>query len=214
MRSRNCVFFACVVVAALAVGGGAAYAANRAPLLLGVGNSASAPTTLTNPNGTALSVASKPGTAPLRVNNATKVAHLNADLLDGIDSSGLALTAGRTGIVVGAADDADGYINTARCPAGTVATGGGGYASGTRDYLYYSGPDFNGDGSVVPNSWFAVADGTTYAWVVCYNPRGPVPGAVRALPDLAKRGTPTGSTSDRKSTDPDSSPQKPFLVSS
>jgi len=74
-------------------------------------------------------------------------------------------------------------VNTARCPSGTIATGGGGYAADTRDYLTYSGPDFTSGGNYVSNSWFAVADGDVFAWVVCYNPRGTVAGATTELPE-------------------------------
>ena len=162
---------------ALALGASTASAVNGGPLLLGRTNRASATTSLSNSVGSALSLTSKPGTASLKVSDTTKVSKLNADRVDDLDSSALALKAGRTGIVVGTPNDADGYVNTARCPSGSIATGGGGYATDTRDYLAYSGPDFTGDGTYVPNSWFAVADGTVYAWVVCYNPRGTVAGA-------------------------------------
>ena len=62
---------------------------------------------------------------------------------------------------------------------------------------------------MIPNSWFAVADGDTTAWVVCYNPRGPVPGAVANLPAMHARGA-SATSSTRKSTDPGQSTQKQF----
>jgi hypothetical protein len=207
MRLRSPLLFGLGALTVAAIGGGTAYAANGGSLLIGRSNAASATTSLSNAAGTALSLSSKAGTPPLRVNGNTKVANLNADLLDGLSSGSFALRDGRTGIVVGSATDADGYVNTARCPSGTVATGGGGYASGTRDYLYYSGPDFAHDGTIIPNSWFAVADGDTVAWVVCYNPRGAVPGAAAELPAMAARGTVT-SAATLKSTAP--RPQKPL----
>jgi hypothetical protein len=192
------------------LGGGAAYATNGGALLMGRVNGATATTTLVNSTGSALSLNSKAGTSPLRVSNATKVPNLNADRFDDLDSTKFALTAGRTGIIVGSTGDADGFVNTAQCPSGSIATGGGGYASGTRDYLYYSGPDLTGDGVPVPNSWFAVADGATTAWVVCYNPRGTVPNAVTSFDALHARGSATSasSPSTRKSTDPADAPQK------
>jgi hypothetical protein len=65
------------------------YAANGGPLLLGHKNSATKTTTLKNSKGTALSLKSKTGTAPLKVSNSTTVAKLSADLLDGQDSTAL-----------------------------------------------------------------------------------------------------------------------------
>ena len=65
---------------------------------------------------------------------------------------------------------------TARCPAGTIATVGGGAADFEGDALAYSGPDFNDSGTLIPNWSLAMDDsgsGAT-AWVACYNPRGPV----------------------------------------
>jgi hypothetical protein len=211
MRLPSPVLFGLGAAATLLMGGSVAYAANGGSLLIGRSNAATALTSLSNSSGTPLSLSAKAGRAPLRVNNATKVTNLNADLLDGIDATSLALKVGRTGIIVGSADDSDGFVNTARCPSGAIATGGGGYAAGTRDYLYYSGPDYTADGTLVPNSWFAVADGDTYAWVVCYNPRGPVPDAASEVPDLPGHGNATSafaSPTVRKSTQPAPTPQK------
>ena len=81
-----------IVLAAglLVLGGiGVTMAATGGTFLLGKSNSAGATTSLTNSAGTALSLNSKAGTAPLKVNRTTKVSHLNADLLDGLDSSAL-----------------------------------------------------------------------------------------------------------------------------
>ena len=86
--------------------------------------------------------------------------------------------------------------------------GGGGYSTGTRDYLYYSGPDFGANGALIPNSWFALADGDTYAWVVCYNPRGPVPGAATDTTDLPTRGAQAGAATTAKPMHPSPAPQK------
>ena len=180
-------FGAGVAAAVLFVHAGVAPAADGGAVLIGRANVGSLTTSLGNGSGTALSLSSRPGTPPLRVNSPARVVNLNADLLDGVDSSQLALAAGRTGIVIGSADD-DGYVNTARCPAGTVATGGGGVASGVRDALTYSGPDYTASRRLVPNSWFVAAASDAVAWVVCYNPRGPVPGAAAAAPDVLARG--------------------------
>jgi len=69
-------------------GTGTAYAANGGTLRLGGSNSATATTTLTNTQGTALKVVSKAGKPPISVgNNSTKVPYFNADKLDGKDST-------------------------------------------------------------------------------------------------------------------------------
>jgi hypothetical protein len=65
------------------------YAANGGPLVLGHKNSATKTTTLKNSKGTALSLKSKSGKAPFKVSNNTLVTKLNADLVDGLDSSAL-----------------------------------------------------------------------------------------------------------------------------
>jgi hypothetical protein len=192
MRARNATRFGIGVLMLVVVSGGTAVAADQA-LLVGRSNTADATTSLANSAGTALALTSKAGTPPLRVSGRARVPNLNADLLDGLSSGDLALRGGRSGIIIGSENDADGYVNTARCPSGTSATGGGGYASGTRDYLYYSGPDFKAGGSLIPNSWFAVADGDAVAWVVCYNPRGAVPGATTTRPAMSARGTTSAS---------------------
>jgi hypothetical protein len=68
---------------------GTAVAATGGTFLLGKSNSAGAVTSLTNTSGTALSLKSPKGHAPLAVNQKAKVANLNSDLLDGLDSSQL-----------------------------------------------------------------------------------------------------------------------------
>jgi hypothetical protein len=65
------------------------YAANGGSLVLGHKNTATKTTTLKNSKGTALSLKSKAGTAPFKISNSTKIANLNADLVDGLDSSAL-----------------------------------------------------------------------------------------------------------------------------
>lgn len=66
-----------------------AVAATGGALILGRSNTAGSTTSLSNTNGTALSLNSKAGTSPIRVNRSVKVKNLNADLLDGLDSSSL-----------------------------------------------------------------------------------------------------------------------------
>jgi hypothetical protein len=176
MRVRSAALFAIGAATGLFLTG-VGHAADGSSLLLGRVNTASRITSLSNASGSALSLLSDANSPPLRVNSHAKVAHFNADLLDGRDSSAFALSGGRSGVIVGNTSDDDGLANTAACPAGTFATGGGGYATGPRDYLDYSGPDHDDAGVIVPNSWLVVADGDATAWVVCYNPRGAVPGA-------------------------------------
>jgi hypothetical protein len=80
-----------LLAAAVIVGGAnlAAYAANGGTLLLGHKNSATKTTTLKNSKGTALSLKSKTGKAPLKVSNSEKITKLNADQLDGLDGAAL-----------------------------------------------------------------------------------------------------------------------------
>lgn len=68
---------------------GTAAAATGSYLIAGRSNAATTTTYLSNSAGTPLGLSSKTGTAPLAVNSSTKVARLNSDLLDGLDSSAL-----------------------------------------------------------------------------------------------------------------------------
>jgi hypothetical protein len=68
---------------------GTAVAATGGTFILGKANSADSVSTLSSSVGSALSLRSPAGSAPLQVNRTVKVARLNADLLDGIDSTGL-----------------------------------------------------------------------------------------------------------------------------
>ncbi|MUH42611.1 MAG: hypothetical protein F2792_00325 [Actinobacteria bacterium] len=80
----------------VAGGTGTAYAANGGTFKLGASNSATKTTTLTNTTGTALRLNSPSTKAPLSVGtNKTKVPSLNADLLDGKDSSAFQPKIGR-----------------------------------------------------------------------------------------------------------------------
>lgn len=208
MRYRTPALVTAALVVGVSVSPGSAVAAAAKSVLLGRSNSTTATTTITNTKGTPLALNAKKGTAPLRVNSSTKVAYLNADRLDGLSSesflpktakaadaekvdgingASLALTTGRTGLIFGSATDPDGFVNTAVCPAGTVATGGGGASLGDGS-LTYSGPDFNDtSGALTPNSWFTdSSDATVIAWVTCYSPRGGVPGATTNFPTALK----------------------------
>ncbi|WP_372735477.1 hypothetical protein, partial [Nocardioides sp.] len=67
-----------------------AYAASGKPLLLGKTNKATKTTTVKmKGNGAALSLKTKANSAPLKINSKVKVGNLNADRLDGLDSSAL-----------------------------------------------------------------------------------------------------------------------------
>jgi hypothetical protein len=70
--------------------GGTAFAATGGTFILGKSNKADQVTTLTSTTGTALSLKSPSGKAPLAVNRSVVVKNLNADLLDGYHASGLA----------------------------------------------------------------------------------------------------------------------------
>src|SRR5437870_12301046 len=93
-----------VALAALFVAlGGTTYAATGGNFILGNANSATSQTALTSSNAgkalnitqqstgtgaTALGLSVPAGKAPFTVNSGTKVANLNADKLDGLDSTG------------------------------------------------------------------------------------------------------------------------------
>jgi hypothetical protein len=206
MKLNRTGAFAAGVVATLVIGSGTAVAANGKSLLLGRSNTATAVTSVTNSKGTALSLRSKKGTPPLAVNNSTRVPNLNADRLDGyssgsflkakakaadadkvdgINGASIALVGGQTGVVWGSNKDADRFVDTANCPSGTKMLSGGGVAPSGETVLY-DGPDHDLDtGVLIPNSWYVdttSADIPALTYVMCYNPRGAVPGAAKSLP--------------------------------
>ena len=81
-----------LLVAALLVGAAnlGAFAATGGPLLLGKSNTATKTTKLkTTGNGPALGLKTKASAPPLKVSSSTKVAKLNADLVDGLDGDAL-----------------------------------------------------------------------------------------------------------------------------
>src|SRR5262245_43743199 len=150
--------------------GGTAYAATGGSFLLGRSNAASLTTTLTNTGASpALTLRPRAGFPPLSTSSAVKSPNLNADLVDGVDSTQIARVSGSTGFIVGDSPNGDA---TATCPAGTKLTGGGGIAAGPTNLLFVSAPD-----PTTPATWEAAADPTdeeVIAIAVCYNPKGAV----------------------------------------
>jgi hypothetical protein len=131
-NSRRAIVIGSTIAAAgiVVAGSGVGYATNGNPFLLGRSNTESSKATLTNTTGTPLSLRAPAGKAPLQVSNEVKVARLNADTVDGIDSSLLQRkgTVVRRGEVV--LTPSEGPINRqsrAFCAAGEHAVGGGGF---------------------------------------------------------------------------------------
>jgi hypothetical protein len=198
--------FAAGAAAAIVLGSGTAFAATGGNFLLGKSNTAGATTTLSNANGTALSLISKSGYASLKVNRTTKVTNLNSDLLDGKD-----WTSGQVGTIVDygyyidlqatfenpAGDGVPDFVAaTVSCPPGTKLMGGGGVDGTPNGSLWYNAP--NGPGTwVVASTWTPVKDPQTdafpepenllNAYAQCYNPVGPVLGD--AYPRTSTRST-------------------------
>ncbi len=189
MQVSRTTTFAMGAVTALVLGSGTAYAATGGSFILGKSNSAGATSTLTNPNGTALTLNSKAGTPPLRVNRSTKVPNLNSDRLDGLDQSRFARANGTTGafdlpsqaIDTDGNDIADVFLVSLGCPPGTKRTGGGGTDFTATGATFQNAPDTG-------NAWiYAVyTDNATeedpadvIGSIVCYNPRGGVAGSYR-----------------------------------
>jgi hypothetical protein len=173
---------------AVALTPGSAVAASAKSVLLGRSNTASTTTSLSNTKGTPLALSAGKGQAPLKVNSSRTVTNLSADKLDGLSSGSFlrstgkaadadkldglssgsfARSTGKTGVVVASAVD-----RAARCPSGTVLTGGGGLALGSLS-LAYSGPDLTDQLEFVPSSWIAIDPaGGALSWAVCYSPSG------------------------------------------
>jgi hypothetical protein len=189
MRTSKLTSFVAGAVVALVLGSGTAVAATGGKFILGKSNAETTTSKLTNPRGTALSLASKSGTAPLAVNSATKVTNLNSDRLDGLSSESFARTTGEAGSVsaLGTPVDVDDdnvddiVFAEATCPSGTQLTGGGIDDGTDTGILYTSAPDTDD-----PESWDAVVGidnaneshkDQLAAYAVCYNPTGPVPTA-------------------------------------
>jgi hypothetical protein len=161
----------------------AASAANGGTWVLGKSLTETTPTTVTNSNGTPLSLKAKSGTAPLAVNSGTKVTNLNADKLDGYSSESFAMRSAKTATIVH-----DGYYDGkgAKCPSGTVFVSGGGFAPASSDYIWYAGPDFDINGNLIANSWLVMADnGVGTSNVTCMSLSGAaVSGAAKTVDAL------------------------------
>jgi hypothetical protein len=151
---------------------GSAVAATAKSVLLGRTNKATTTTVIANSKGTPLALTAKKGSAPLKVSSSTKVTGLNADQLDGLSSASFARSTGRTGVVMSATPGA-----AAKCPTGTILTGGGGL---DEMGLLYSGPELSAAGNFVPNTWLAFGQsGTGFSLATCYSPSGAaIPGAI------------------------------------
>lgn len=95
-RLRDSVTGALATLIVVVMAGGTAVAATGGTFILGRSNTASTVTTLSNTAGTPLALKATSGHAPLAVNTKTKVANLNSDLLDGLDSASLQRRVGGT----------------------------------------------------------------------------------------------------------------------
>jgi len=85
----------------------------------------------TNAAATALDLQVEAGKTPMKVNSDTKVANLNADKLDGLDSAQLGGLSGVTQVEEqGVSDSVISKTTSATCPVGTVAIAGGGRIQG------------------------------------------------------------------------------------
>ena len=131
-NSRRAIAIGSTIAAAgiVVAGSGVGYATNGNAFLLGKSNTETSKATLTNTLGTPLSLKAPAGSAPLQVSNGVKVARLNADTVDGVDSSQLQLK----GSVVRRGETtftpSEGPINRqsrAFCRPGEHAVGGGGH---------------------------------------------------------------------------------------
>lgn len=182
------ISFAAGAIAALVLGSGSAFAATGGKFILGHSNSAGATSTLTSSHGPALSL--KASGAALKVSNGSKITNLNADNLDGLDSTSFARTSGKFGEIdaTGTAVDSDNngktdtIVASATCPTGTQRSGGGAFDGTTSGYIFLNAPDTNNSWTVAVGVDEATTEDPTKvtAAVVCYNPAGAVAGAQRA----------------------------------
>ena len=136
---------AAIAASAIVVSGaGVGYAANGGSFLLGRVNDATQTTTLNNSASTPLKLVGPAAKAPMVVSSDAKVNRLNADLVDGLDSSAFQ----RKGAIVREGETtftpSEGPINRqsrAFCQPGEHAVGGGGHVAAlTEDRLgeYYT----------------------------------------------------------------------------
>ncbi len=179
MNIRTTTAFATGAIFALVLGTGTAYAANGGNFKLGANNYESREASLNNSNGTALTLRSSAGHAPLKVNRTNKVVNLNADMVDGLSSAQIArvVTVGtRTG--AGFIDDNgttetddDAIVAIAECPGVSQVMGGGVDDLTTDGVAIINSPLDNG-------AWIAVSDATVTqdnaddftAYAQCWNP--------------------------------------------
>jgi len=186
MNIRTTTAFATGAVFALVLGTGTAYAANGGHFVLGGNNYESREASLNNSNGTALTLRSSAGHAPLKVNRTNKVVNLNADLVDGLNSSQIArvVTVGtRTsaGFVYDnetpAVPGDDLVVAVTECPAGTQVMGGGADNLGD-GVLVSSFPDTSEE----PDAWVAISSAAPtdenaadfQGFARCWDPNGNV----------------------------------------
>jgi hypothetical protein len=186
-------FVAGVVVTTLVAGGGAV-AATGGKFILGKSNASTSTTTLTAKRGPALSLKAN-GAPALRVDNARKVPNLNADRIDGLDSTQLARTSAKsgaydfTGQLVDLDENGldDAIIAAATCPAGSQMTGGGAMDLTATGVTFVNTPNTG-------ESWLVAVliseDATesgedVVASVVCYNAKGTLPGSYRRPTDTS-----------------------------
>ncbi len=183
MSVHNLTAFTAGALVVLVLGTGTAYAATGGDFKLGRANAAGRATTLTAPNGTALSLQSRAGFPSLRVNRQARVPNLNADLLDGVNSTSFArvVTIG-TVVATGFVEDNDTpgtgddeIVAVATCPAGSQVMGGGAGDFTGAGVPYFSGPVGSRQWAVFssadPDPALAT-DLTAYAR--CWNPRASV----------------------------------------
>jgi hypothetical protein len=183
------VSFGMGAVMALVIGSGTAYAATGGKFILGKSNAATATTKLTNSRGTALALSAKSGKPALTVNTTTKVPNLNADRIDGLDSTSFALASGNVKAydVSGQAIDSDSNGLTdaigasATCPSGTRRTGGGMADFTTSGYTIVNGPDTGNSWTVIVGVDESVTEAPTDVTlsIVCYSPRSTPSGGYR-----------------------------------
>jgi hypothetical protein len=118
---------------------GTAVAATGGVFVLGQPNRADRPSVLINKSGTPLELRAKPGKSPLRVNTERRVTHLNADLIDRLDSTAFLRSTGKAAD----ADRLDGkdgaQFMSALCPDGSVSYGEA-IAVGCTQLTLVSGP--------------------------------------------------------------------------
>ena len=135
--SRGLVGGAVLAGVAMTVGlAGVGYGATGGSFILGSANSANRTTTLTSSAGPALSLRAPAGSAPLAVNSTTKVSRLNADLVDGLDSSAFQRKGAVTRVSAPTFTPSEGPINRqarAFCAAGEHAVGGGAHVRALTD---------------------------------------------------------------------------------